>query len=305
MESFEVHILGCGSALPTRHHVPSAQVIRIRGKLFMIDCGEGTQLQFRLSRLNFNKIQDIFISHLHGDHCFGLIGLISSMGMLGRIAPLTIHANEDLEKVLKPQIDYFCENLQYKIIFNAYNPLSSECIYSDRSVEVYTLPLIHRVPTAGFLFKEVKRKNHINKDMAQVYDIPLSKYPKIKNGEDFVTSDGNVIPNEKLIIPADEPRSYAYCSDTAYNDKLVPLLQNVNLLYHEATYCEAEEARAEKTQHSTAAQAAIIAKKVHAKKLVIGHFSARYVNDKVLLNESAGIFPDVELANEGKVFEVI
>jgi len=304
MDRFDLHILGCGSALPTRHHLPAVQILNIRDKLFMIDCGEGAQLQFRQTKLNYNKIYDIFISHLHGDHCFGLIGLISTMGMLGRIAPLTIHAHAQLEILMKPQLDFFCKGLPYEVRFSTFNPDKSELIYEDRSIQVYTLPLRHRIPAAGFLFRERDRDRHILKDMIDFYKIPLKLIPGIKAGSDFTTEDGEIIPNQRLTLPPTPSRSYAYCSDTAYSEKLIPLIQGVDLLYHEATFSDSELERAKITMHSTATQAACIAKKANVKRLVLGHYSARYVNEKGLLHEACLVFPNTVLANEGLLIEI-
>jgi len=304
MGQFDLHILGCGSALPTRHHLPSAQVLVVRGKSFMIDCGEGTQLQFRSTRINFNKILDIFISHLHGDHCFGLIGLISTMGMLGRHAPLTIHSAADLEPLLKPQLDYFCKGLPYEVRFEPFDPTKNELIYSDRSLNVYTIPLKHRIQAAGFLFKEREHERHILKDMIEFYHIPLKEIPAIKAGNDYLMAGGELIPNSRLTVEPTPAKSYAYCSDTAYSESIVPIIKGVDLLYHEATFSDEEMDRAVATCHSTATQAGLIARAADVKKLVIGHFSARYVDEKQLLKEAKACFDKVELANEGHYFEI-
>jgi len=304
MDRFDLHILGCGSALPTRHHLPTSQILNVRDKLFMIDCGEGTQLQFRHTKLNYNKIYDIFISHLHGDHCFGLIGLISTMGMLGRKAPLTIHSHPDLEKLLRPQLDFFCKGMPYEVRFSFFNPAKSELIYEDRSVQVFTLPLKHRVPTTGFLFREQERERHIRKDMIDFYHIPLKSIPGIKAGKDYTTEDGEIIINDRITLPPTPSKSYAFCSDTAFYEKIIPLIRNVNLLYHEATFGESELERAKSTMHSTAAHAAMIALEANVGKLVIGHYSARYTNENGLLDEARPIFPNTILANEGMLIEI-
>jgi len=304
MDRFDLHILGCGSALPTRRHLPTAQILNVRDKLFMIDCGEGAQLQFRSTKLNYNRIYDIFISHLHGDHCFGLIGLISTMGMLGRTAPLTIHAHRDLERLLKPQLDFFCKELNYEVRFQSFNPAKNELIYEDRSVQVFSLPLKHRMPCAGFLFREQTRDRHIRKDMIDFYKIPLKGIPGIKSGADFVTVDGETIPNDRLTMPATPSRSYAFCSDTAYSENLIPMIQGVDLLYHEATFSESEIDRAKSTMHSTASQAGRVALAANVKKLMIGHFSARYVNEKALLSEAKEVFSNTILADEGMCIEI-
>jgi ribonuclease Z len=304
MDRFDLHILGCGSALPTRRHLPAAQVLNVREKLFMIDCGEGSQLRFRHTKLNYNKIYDIFISHLHGDHCFGLIGLISSMGMLGRVAPLTIHAHADLELLLRPQLDYFCKELKYEVRFESFDPSVHALIYEDRSLQVFTLPLKHRILTAGFLFREQDRDAHIRKDMMEFYRIPLRCLPGIKKGDDFTTDEGVVVPNDRLTVPATPARSYAYCSDTAYYEKLIPYIKGVDLLYHEATFDESEKDRARATFHSTAAMAGRMAKEAGVKKLLIGHFSARYTDEKGLLAEAKAVFDQTVLADEGLFLEI-
>ena len=304
METMKVHILGCGSALPTTRHSLSAQVLELSGKLFLIDCGEGAQLQFRRTRLNFNKISDIFISHLHGDHCFGLPGLISTLSLLGRTAPLRIQAHPNLKKLMRPQLDYFCRELGFEVVFQPFAPNAHELIYADRSLQVYTLPLIHRVPSTGFLFKERPPQAHILKDMIAFYEIPLREIPAIKAGADYVTPSGEVVPNVRLTRPAAAPRSYAYCSDTGYNEALIPLIKGVNLLYHEATFAQSEEEWAATTQHSTAAQAGRIAAQAGVGRMLIGHYSARYPDENLLLGQARAVFPETWLADEGMVVEV-
>lgn len=299
MEKFELSILGCGSATPTMRHNPSAQILDIREKLFMIDCGEGTQLQFRHHRLRFGRLNRIFISHLHGDHCFGLIGLISTLALLGRTGELVIHAVSDLEGLLRPQLDYFCKDNPFEVRIEAFDPSKSELIYEDRSVSVTTIPLLHRVPCAGFLFREKPKDAHLLADMIKFYNIPLKELPKIKQGADYITEEGVVVPNARLTRPASSSRSYAYCSDTAFSRKIIPIIEGVDLLYHEATFAYSESLRAKQTGHSTATQAAEIAKMANVKKLMIGHFSARYTDNTVLLDEAKIIFPNTILANEG------
>lgn len=298
MEKFDIHILGCGSALPTTRHQATSQVINIREKLFMMDCGEGTQVQLRRSRLRFNRLNHIFISHLHGDHCFGLIGLISTFGMLERTADLHIHCHPELEKLLMPQLDFFCKGMSYQVIFHPFNPGEQTIIYDDRSVSVETIPLRHRIPTCGFLFKEKPTPNHILREMIDFYKIPTYMINRIKNGEDYTAEEGVVIPNSRLTTPSSPPRSYAYCSDTMYLPRIVPQIQGVDLLFHEATFANTELARAKQTMHSTAQQAAQIAQAAQVKKLMIGHFSARYEDENALLKEASSIFPQTILAQE-------
>ena len=293
-----MNILGCGSALPTTRHYSSSQVVNIREKLFMIDCGEGAQLQLRRSKLKFTRLNHIFISHLHGDHCFGLMGLISTFGLLGRTATLHIYAHEDLEKLLAPQLEYFCKGMTYEVAFHSINPNQAEVIYDDRSVSVTTIPLKHRIPTCGFLFQEKQTPNHIIRDMVDFYRVPVFELNRIKNGEDYVTPDGTVVPNHRLTTPSDPPRSYAYCSDTAYLKSIIPQIKGVDLLFHEGTFAQCDAARAKETYHTTAAQAAEIALEAEAKQLVIGHFSARYEDESILLKEAQAVFPNTLLAKE-------
>ena len=298
MEKFEINILGCGSALPTTRHFSSSQVVNIREKLFMIDCGEGAQLQLRRSKLKFTRLNHIFISHLHGDHCFGLMGLISTFGLLGRTAQLHIYAHADLEKLLQPQLDFFCKGMTYEVVFHNIDPTQAAVIYEDRSVTVTTIPLRHRIPSCGFLFQEKKTPNHIIRDMIDFYRIPVSQLNKIKNGEDYITEEGVVVPNNRLTTPSAAPRSYAYCSDTLYLKSIIPQIKGADLLFHEATFMSSDDARAKETFHSTAFQAAQIAKEAEVKQLVIGHFSARYEDENLLLKESQAVFPQTILAKE-------
>lgn len=304
MEKFEIHILGCGSALPTTRHQATSQVLNIREKLFMIDCGEGTQVQLRRSRLRFSRLNHIFISHLHGDHCFGLIGLISTYAMLERTAQLHIYAHPDLQRLLAPQLDYFCKGMTFEVVFHPFNPSERAVIYEDHSVSVETIPLRHRLPTCGFLFREKPTSRHIKRDMIDFYQIPVYMINRIKNGEDYVLDDGTCIPCDRLTLPADSPRSYAYCSDTAYLPRIVEQIQGVDLLFHEATFASSEAVRARQTFHSTAEQAAKIAFDAQVKKLVIGHFSARYETESVLLEEASAVFSNTVLAAENMKIEL-
>ncbi len=298
MEKFEVNILGCGSALPTTRHFASSQVLNIREKLFMIDCGEGTQLQLRRSKLKFSRLNHIFISHLHGDHCFGLMGLLSTFDLLGRTAAMHIYAHPDFEPILNMQLDYFCKKMDYEVEFHPINPSKIEIIYEDRSVSVTTIPLRHRIPTCGFLFSEKKTPDHIKRDMIDYYGIPTCDINRIKNGEDYVLADGTVIPNNRLTAPSSSPRKYAYCSDTLYHREIIEQVKGVDLLYHEATFADSDRPKAEMTFHTTALQAATIAKDAGVKQLVIGHFSARYEEEDLLLREAQSVFPNTVLAIE-------
>lgn len=298
MEKFEVNILGCGSALPTTRHFSSSQVVNIREKLFMVDCGEGAQLQLRRSKLKFTRLNHIFISHLHGDHCFGLMGLISTFGLLGRTASLHIYAHKELERLLAPQLEFFCKGMTYEVVFHPIDPAKAEVIYDDRSVSVSTIPLKHRIPTCGFLFQEKPTPNHIIRDMVDFYRIPVFELNRIKNGEDYITPEGVVVPNHRLTTPSAAPRSYAYCSDTICQTNIIPQIKGVDLLFHEGTFAQCDAARAKETFHTTAMQAAQIAVEAQVKQLVIGHFSARYEDEGILLKEAQTLFPNTLLAKE-------
>ena len=304
MTPFKVYILGCGSALPTLRHNPSSQIVELRDKQFMVDCGEGTQLQLRRSKINFTRIGHVFISHLHGDHCFGLIGMISSFGMLGRTAPLHIYAHSDLEPLLRQQLDYFCQGLEFKVEMHPIDPTQNKVIYEDKSLTVTTIPLEHRVPCCGFLFREKELLPHIRRDMIDMYGIPLSQINNIKNGIDWTSPEGVVIPASRLTTPADKARSYAYCSDTTFKPEIVTMLKGVDTIYHECTYADEDKPRARKHYHSTASEAAQIASAAKAGKLILGHFSARYNNEMTMLEQARKIFPNTLLASEGSTIEL-
>lgn len=304
MSDKRLTILGCGSALPTRLHSPTGQLLELRRKQFLIDCGEGTQITLRRDGTRIAHLDNIFISHLHGDHCFGLIGLLSSLGMMQRTHSINIYAQPDLEKLLRPLLDYFCTDLPYTISFRAFNPRKNEVIYEDRSLSVSTIPLKHRVPCCGFLFAEKERERHIRKEQIERYQIPLSAIPDIKMGKDYITADGTFVSNDVLTTPPTPPFRYAYCSDTAYSEKIVPIIDGVDCLFHEATYLSELGQRAKETQHSTARQAATIAKMANVKRLIIGHYSARYDDVEPLLSEARAVFPNTEAALEHRVYEL-
>lgn len=298
MEKFDLHVLGCGSALPTTRHFPTCQVLNVRDKLFMIDCGEGAQLQFRKSRLKFSRLNHIFISHLHGDHCFGLLGLVSTLNLLGRTAELHIHSPKGLEALLTPMLDYFNRQMTYKVLFHEFDTKEPAVVYEDRSLTVTTIPLRHRMPCCGFLFEEKQGARHIVREMVDFYQVPVYELNRIKNGADYVTPEGQTVLNSLLTTPPDPVRRYAYCSDTICLPSVVEQVRGVDLLFHEATFATADEARARETFHTTAAQAAEIARKAGVKRLLIGHFSARYEDESVLLTEASAVFPDTLLAKE-------
>lgn len=298
MEKFELNILGCGAALPTTRHFPTSQIVNVRDKLFMIDCGEGAQLQFRKLRLKFSRLNHVFISHLHGDHCFGLWGLISTLNLLGRTAELHVHSPKGLEALITPMLRFFNHQMPYKVLFHAFDTKVPEVVYEDRSLTVTTIPLRHRVPCCGFLFVEKRRPSHIIREMMDFYQVPVYELNRVKNGADYVTPEGKVIANTLLTRSSAPPRSYAYCSDTIYLPSIAEQIKGVDLLFHEATFTNEDAPRAKETFHSTAMQAAQIARDAGVKKLLIGHFSARYEDENVLLQEASAIFPDTELAKE-------
>lgn len=305
MEPFRVHILGCGSALPTLRHFPSIQVVECRGKIFMVDCGEGAQLQMRRAGLSFDKLGHIFISHLHGDHCFGLIGFISTAGLLGRTAPLYIHAPAELQPMLKAQLDmFFNYDIGYAVEFLPVDTTRHQVIFEDRSLQVETIPLSHRMPCCGFLFREKPGLPHIRRELIDMYGIPVSQINNIKAGQGYTLPDGTEIAHERLVRPADKPRSYAYCSDTRYMPHLHELLSGVDTLYHEATYADDKLGNAEKYYHSTARQAAMVARDAGVGQLLLGHYSSRYEDESVLLNEAKEVFERSRLVKEMDVIEI-
>lgn len=264
-----VTILGSGSALPTFQNSPSGQLLTLGDKAFLVDCGEGVQLTLRQMALKTGRLYSVFISHLHGDHCFGLMGLISTFSMMNRLQPLHIYAHADLEKLLRPMLDYHCQDMSYEVVFHAINPRKQEVIFEDRTVTVETVPLKHKVSTCGFLFSEHHRK--LNAETGEFYH--------------------------------ETTKRYAYISDTMFTERIVPQIEGVDMLFHEATYTEEYADRCRGTMHSTAKQAAAIAKSAHAKQLLIGHFSAREDDHNLFLREAQEIFPDTRLAVERTTIE--
>jgi ribonuclease Z len=282
----------------------SSQVVELRDKQFMVDCGEGTQVQIRRSRINFNKIQAVFISHIHGDHCFGLIGMISTFGLQGRKSPLQVYAPAALGPMLQSQIELFCQHLSFEVVFHAIDTEKTDVIYEDRSLTVSTIPLQHRLPTCGFLFREKPTLPHIRRDMIDYLEIPVSQINNIKNGAGWTTPEGRTYSHEELTTPAEPTRAYAYCSDTRYVPTLHELIAGVDLLYHESTYCRDSQHRAEAYWHSTAADAATVAREAGVKKLLLGHYSSRYPDENAFLDEAREIFPESYLTNENDIFYV-
>lgn len=304
METLSVHILGCGSALPTTKHNPSAQALTLRGKVYLVDCGEGTQLQIRRQGLHFGRIHTIFISHLHGDHCFGLPGLLSTLSMLGRTGELHIHGPEGLTEYVDAHRKSFLAECSYDIITHEHDYRKSEVIHEDPSLCVRSLPLSHRIPTMGFLFEERCAARHLDKPAVDFYQVPRCCYPAILLGESYTAQDGSIIPNNRLTKPGRIPRRYAYCSDTEYFPNLIEQVRGVDLLYHEATFGEDLRARLATTAHSTAQEAATIALKAEVKRLLIGHYSSRYTDVTPLLDEARSVFPNTTAAQEGLIIHL-
>ncbi len=271
----------------------------------MVDCGEGAQLQVRKAGLSFTKIGHIFVSHIHGDHCFGLIGMISTFGLLGRTAGLHVYGEPALGPILDFQLKTFCRDLGYEVTFHAIDTTRQEVVYEDRSLSVETIPLNHRLPCCGYLFREKASLPHIRREMIDCYGIPVSQIQNIKNGAGYTLPDGTQIPHERLVIPADEPRSYAFVSDTKYLPSLAERLQGVTTLYHEATYGDDNLAMAEKYHHSTARQAAQVAADAGVGQLLLGHYSSRYTDEQVLLRQAQEVFPNSLLTNEFDVVDVV
>lgn len=304
MTKFQVTILGCGSAMPTTLHNPPSQLIDMNDKLFMIDCGEGTQLQMRKFKTRIGKLHSVFISHLHGDHIFGLPGLISTLSLLGRKVDLNIYAHKEIDFLISPLIAYMGRHISFNINIIPLNPDKDEIIFENRIIKITSFPLKHRIDTNGFIFEEKESSRHIIREMIDFHEIPFNQINDIKNGADYVTPNNEVINNELLTLPGTPAKKYAYCSDTAYAPEIIPYINKVDLLYHEATFAESELLRAKETFHSTARQAAEIAKLAEVKKLVIGHYSSRYNELGILLKEAVAVFSETELASEGKIFNL-
>lgn len=304
MEAFDITVLGCSSALPAFGRYPSSQLLHIAGRYFLIDCGEGTQMQLRRYSLKFQRIDHIFISHLHGDHYLGLPGLLSSMHLLGRTEPLDIYADQGLAEILDVNNKYSSTTLRYPVHFHPLNFSGPTILFEDDKVKVSTLILKHSVPCCGFVFEEKQRPRKLIKEKIDELQIPIAALELLKIGNDYTTPDGTVIPNTELTTSPLPPRKYAYCSDTIFNTDIVPQLRDADLIYHESTFMEDMHSRAEQTMHSTAKDAATIAKEANAKRLLLGHFSARYKNLEPLQDEARSIFPQSYLAVEGEKYFV-
>ena len=303
MTRLELNILGCGSATTSLQHLPSCQVLNVRDNLFMIDCGEGAQLEVRRMKLKFSRLNHIFISHLHGDHCFGLPGLLSTLALVGKTGSVTVHIFQEGADQFKQMLDYFCRDMSYELRFHIIEPRKA-VIYEDDAITVTTIPLRHRIPAVGFLFAEKPKLRHINPEAVQRYEVPRHFMNSLRQGRDFVMPDGVVIPNGELTLPAEPAISYAYCSDTMLSKRVINAVRGVDWLYHEATYGDECAVQARKRYHSTAREAATVAREARVKKLIIGHFSNRYVDNQPLLEQAQEVFPDTVLAREGLVIDL-
>ncbi|MBO4722247.1 MAG: ribonuclease Z [Muribaculaceae bacterium] len=298
MDIFELNILGCGSAKSTLQHLPSCQVLNVRGHLMMIDCGEGAQLEMQRHHLKFSRLKNIFISHLHGDHCFGLPGLLSTMALHNIGGTITVHIFKEGAELFGRMLDFFCRDRSFDLKFNIIDTHKA-VIYEDNAITVSTFPVTHRVPCVGFLFREKPKLRHINAWACQQHEVPPHAMNSLRQGLDYVAPGGIVIPNSELTTDADPSISYAYCSDTKYSKRVINAVNGVDWIYHEATYDDANIKNATKRYHSTARQAGMVAREAGAKKLVMGHYSSRYQDIDLLLREAQQEFPCTIAANEG------
>ncbi len=303
-QTFELLILGSSAATPTSTRNPTAQLLNVAERFFLIDCGEGTQIQLRKYKARFQSVNHIFISHLHGDHFLGLPGFLASMHLLGRKNELTVYGPKELEDIISVIHKHSDTQLNYPLKFVATQTAQKQLLWEDDKIEAYSFPLKHRIPTTGFLFKEKPLPRNINKYKLDKLDVSVAEIYKLKKGLDALDNKGNTIKNEDLTNPPPEPRSYAFCSDTGFFKELAQSIQGVDLLYHESTFLEDKIERAAKTFHSTAAQAAQMAVLANAKNLLLGHFSARYAYLEDFLEEAKPLFNNVSLATEGKIISI-
>ena len=297
-------ILGCYAATPRTLSNPTSQVLEIKNRFFLIDCAEGTQVQLRKSKVKFSKINNIFISHLHGDHFYGLIGLISTFMLLNRESDLHVYGPKGIKEIILLQLRASGSYTGYNLYFHELESKSSETIFEDEKVIVKTIPLSHRVYTNGFLFQEKNIERKLNIEAIENYNIEKVYFNKIKFGGDIKLDDGRIIPNSELSFEPQVSKSYAYCSDTMYDESIIPIVENVDYLYHESTFLESEAHLSERTMHSTAKEAATIAIKAKVKNLILGHYSTRYGNINLFKSEAETIFSNVHLADDGKEFEM-
>lgn len=302
-EPFNVTILGCGSATPSLRHNPSSQIVNHRNRLFMIDCGEGAQLQMRRLGVNFSKLHHIFISHLHGDHVLGLPGLLSTMGLQDVAGQIHVYTFAEGIAWLREFMRISRHHASADIVFH---PIAREraVVYEDDSLTVETIPLHHGVPTVGYIMREKPKLRKIKGDMVEFHEVPHYKRPELKTGADFVKPDGTVIPNAMLTCDPDPARSYAYCSDTSFARSVIDDVRGVDTLYHESTYADDKASRAKERGHSTARQAGTVAREAAVGKLIIGHYSKSYRDDSLLLEQAREEFANTVAANEGLTIEI-
>ncbi len=299
MAQFSIHTLGCGSAKPTPRHQPSSTIVEFRDNLFMVDCGEGAQLAMMKKRLKFNRLNHIFLTHLHGDHVFGLPGLIGTLGLHSSGGELNIHTFAEGKEIISTILNYFSKELPFEIKYDILNPQKEEVAFENRSLRVRTIPLKHRLPAVGYIFEEKPGLRHIKRDMCDFHNVPFSKFNALKAGEDFIKEDGTKIKNEILTSPASPPLSYAHLSDTSFLPQIADRLGEPTLLFHETTYLDCNSKEAKERGHSTAKEAAEMAKLSHSKWLLTGHYSSRYPNDEEFRKEALEVFPNVILNYEG------
>jgi ribonuclease Z len=302
--TFSLTILGSNSAIPALNRNPSAHLLTVNERLFLIDCAEGTQLQLRKFHIHFQRISRVFISHLHGDHYFGLIGLLNTFHLLGRKDELHVYGPPVLKEIIDLQLESSMTTLNYPLYFHLVTNDKYDLIFEDESISVHSFPLVHSVPTCGFIFRQKKQDRKIRKEVVEELQVPIQELRNIKKGADYKDENGIVHPNEELTVDPQEPRSYAYCTDTSYTESILPFIHGSDLLYHEATFMHEMARVAHEKSHSTTIEAATIAAKAKARKLLIGHFSARYEDLQPLLTEARTVFQNTFLASDGENFQI-
>lgn len=299
---FAVTILGNNSAIPTPDRHPTAQIVTYNDQLILVDCGEGTQLQMTKYKIKRSKIRHILISHLHGDHYFGLIGLINSLSLLGRIEPLSVYGPPELQEILNIQLRAAATVLKFDLQFHPLQPDKTGFLFLDKDLEVQYFPTKHRIPCYGFSFAQQKKKRRIIPDQARVYDIPAAYFSKLQDGADYERKDGKTVKNDWVTLPPPKGKRYVYCADSIYDEELVPHMQGADLVYHETTYLNDLAERAAERYHTTSVQAATLARMAEAKRLIVGHFSSKYTELEPFLEETRPIFPQTDLALEGVTY---
>jgi len=298
----KITILGCYAATPRTFSNPTSQVLEMENRFFLIDCGEGTQVQLRKQKIKFSKINHLFISHLHGDHVFGLVGVITTFAMLGRKTDLNIYGPKGIKEMVLTTLRFSSSFVSYNLCFHELESKESQIVFEDKKVLVKTIPLEHRIYTNGYLFQEKTKPRKLNIEKVKHYNIDKSYFQNIKNGKDIVLDNGQIIANSELTFDPEKPKSYAFCSDTVYNEAIIPIIENVDVLYHESTFLEKDKQYTQKTMHSTAKQAAEIASKAKAKNLILGHYSTRYTDINCFKDEAQEVFKNVFLADDGRSF---